>query len=296
MPPRKSRKPRKQNKKRNFRRQRALVVETKKRELEQINIRNSQNGAGVTFSAYYPSTIKLTNMTSELSMLPIRPFYRMSKGDRADQMIGNEVFSKSLYLKGKILGLPANNSVEAYLVTGWVKDRLGFTDFTTPTVANAVRQDVEDFIYNQVRQHFDSSTDEMRYRTAKKDNIHILKYKKLTHPADANFNDDIDFKAFWKTQRKVVYTQCRKALNDGTLGGNNQLFVESNNNSGGGGGNLIDVTDQAKDETDTLGGDIGQFLPLNSWLPFALIYCPKFADISPGTLALQFNAVHYFQG
>lgn len=38
------------NKKRNFRKQRAKVVETKRREHAKIAIRNSNDGAGITFS------------------------------------------------------------------------------------------------------------------------------------------------------------------------------------------------------------------------------------------------------
>lgn len=289
--PRPKKNGRKNNKNRNFRPK--PKKEIKKREQELISIRNSNDGAGVTFSAFYPSMIKANAVTATLSMLPVRSFYRMSRGQRVDQMIGTEISSKSLYLKGKILGLPPNNSVEAFIVHGWVKDRLGFTDFTTPTKANATREDVETFVYNQCRQHFDEKSDEMRYRTAKKDNILIKGYRKLQHPKEASYQDDVDFKCTWKTGRKVVYTECYKLDSDSdpqNTAGNNSLTT------GVGGGPVINLTDTAEEQGDALGGDIGQFLPLNSWLPFALVYIPKISDISPGSIQLQYNSVHYFSG
>lgn len=281
------------NKKRQFRKQRSRVVETKKREQQLTAIRNSNDGAGGShFSNFYPSTITPIATTATINMLPLRPFLRMSKGTRADQMLGNEVFSKSLYLKGKITGLPANNSLEAFLVTGWVRDRLGYTPFTSPSVSTATRQNVEDFIFQQCRDHFDSEEDEMRYRTAKKDNIHIVKYQKLQHPNDANYNDDINFKASWRTNRKITYTECFKYDPDGAdplgVGGNNSLIT------GVGGGQVINLTDVAEEAGDTLGGDIGQYLPLNTWLPFALVYIPQW-DASHKPL-IAYNSVHYFTG
>lgn len=292
MPAKKNKgKPRK-NFNRKFKKQRAKRVETKKREHALIAIRNSTNGAGVSFSSFYPDTTKATAMTAVLSMLPVRSFYRTSRGNRPDQMEGSSIYCKNIYMKGKITGLPASNAVEAYIISGIVQDKLGLSEFTSPTVTQATRQTVEDFIYNQVRQHFDEKKDEMRYRTAKKDNIKILSYKKLTHPADAAFNNDIDFKCHWKWNRKVTYTRCRDPQDDAALQGNNALIPAAD----AGDLNDVDFTDAFKNHTDTYGGDIGQYLPLNSWLPFSLVYVPKFADISPGTLNLQYNDVTYFTG
>lgn len=217
----------------------------------------------------------------------------MSKGTRNDQMDGNEVFSKSLYLKGKITGLPANNTVEAFLYYGWIKDRLGLTDFTTPTSSNATRQDVEDFVLNQLKQHFDEKKDEMRFRENKKDNIKIVGVRKLQHPQDAQLQDQIDFKCSWRTNRKVVYTRCHVPDMNSNWIGNNYSFVSTTADPQN---PDINVTDTTQQSGDSLGGDTFQFLPLNSWLPFALVYVPEYASISPGTVSLQYNDIHYFTG
>lgn len=287
-----SRNPKRQQKK-NFRKMRAKREETKRREHALIAIRNSLNGTGVTFATNYPDTTKLTSLSSTLalSMLPVRSFYRMSKGTRPDQMVGTEIFSKSLYLKGTVKGLPANNSVESYVYWGWIKDRLGYTDFTTPTVSNATRSDLEDFILNQLKQHFDEKKDEMRFRENKKDNIKILGVRKLVHPGDAAYQDSVDFKCSWKTNRKIPYTRCyQPGVSEDPWAGNNYSFVPANNSA-----DNIDMTD-VQNQTGELGGDIGQNLPLNSWLPFCFLYTPQYASISPGTIQVQYNDIHYFTG
>lgn len=295
MPPKKQyNKKRRNGFKKNFRKQRARRVETKRREHAEIAIRNSTGGAGNTFSAYYPDPTKATSISSStaMSMMPIRSFYRMSKGTRPNQMIGNEIFSKSLYLKGKITGLPANNTQEAFLYWGWVQDKLGLSDFTTPHVNNATRTDVENFILNQVKQHFDEQGDEMRYREKKKDNIKIVGVRKLQHPQDASYQDSVDFKCSWRTSRKVVYTQGRSIITPGQQeAGNNQNVVDSTTAP-----HVVDLTDSFKDSSDAKGGDIGVFLPLNSWLPFALIFVPNYSAVSPGTIQIMYNDIHYFTG
>ena len=298
MPPKRNNKKR-NNFKKNFKKQRAKRVETKRREHAQIAIQNSTDGVGTTFSANYPDPTKATSISSTvaLSMLPLRSFYRMSKGTRPNQMIGNEIFSKSLYLKGKITGLPANNTVEAFLYWGWIKDRLGLSDFTTPSRANATRQDVEDFILNQLKQHFDEKKDEMRFRENKKDNIKIVGVRKLQHPQDALLQDQIDFKCSWRTNRKVVYTKCYEPRNptdytEPWAGANSTFVAVSDDGSGAD----VNLTDTALQTGDSSPGDIGQYLPLNSWLPWCLVYVPEYAAISPGTIQLLYNDIHYFTG
>ncbi len=298
MPPKKNQKKRNNNFNKKFNRQRQRRVEVKRREHAEIAIQNSSSGTGITFSANYPDPTKATAISASvaLSMMPIRSFYRMSKGTRPNQMIGNEVFSKSLYMKGKITGLPANNTIEAFLYWGWIKDRLGYTDFTTPTRATATREDLEDFVLNQLKQHFDEKSDEMRYRQNKSDNIKITGVRKLQHPNDAQLQDQIAFKCSWKTGRKVVYTKCLEDYSTSTGApwkGNNSLFADASEGHGEGG---INLTDTATQSGDGLPGDIGTYLPLNSWLPFALVYVPEYASVSPGTIQIQYNDIHYFTG
>jgi len=55
------------------------------------------------------------------------------------------------------------------------------------------------------------------------------------------------------------------------------------------------MTDQFKEDIDTLGGDKGGFMPLQSWLPFALLYNPDFDQFSPNHQpAVKYNDIHYF--
>jgi len=88
-------------------------------------------------------------------------------------MQGVQIMSHDLYLKGQINHLANGEGEPAnlFFVCGWIKDKLGFTDFSTPSVANATRTDLENFVLAQVKQHFDENVDQMRYREAKKDNI-----------------------------------------------------------------------------------------------------------------------------
>lgn len=295
--------PAKKNGKNNRRRPRKSVprssVEVKRREDADIQIRNSTNANGTAMSANYPGYYaKATQLptSTTLTMLPIRSFLRMSRGDRKNQMLGNTVNSKSIYMKGMIGTYKAGVSNELlkdtawsnkiYLCTGWVKDTTSFTDFTTPTLAAATRDDVENFIANQIQQHFDQFSDQMRYREKKKDNIKIDKYQLLTSGDDtqAAQSDGLPFKAYWKTDRKVVYSECARLL------GNNEIVQ----NSSASPGVTINMTDSFKESSDALGGDSGGFIPNNSWLPFACLIQPDVdptSAIQPGVL---YNTIHYF--
>jgi hypothetical protein len=292
MPPKNAKSSRKKNFNRNYKRARAKVVEKKRRESAKIQIRNSTNGAGSTFSANYPDTTKFTNLSTStgVNLLPLRSFYRMSRGERGDQMQGVQIYSHDLYLKGQISDLKNQYFADTgpapiFFVAGWVKDKLGFTDYTTPTVATATRSDLENFVLAQVKQHFDDQKDEMRYREAKKDNIKITKYQRLRNPEQDDYNHNIKFDCHWSIKRKTTYTKCAD------LAGNNDLIQNSSSTPGV----TIDMTDQFKEDTDQLGGDKGGFLPLESWLPFALIYAPNFTDFeSNSPPQVKFNDIHYF--
>lgn len=295
MPP-KRKNPKKRNFKRNYQKQRAKREETKKRETMDIAIRNSTDAGGTTFSANYPSTIKATAIAgaTAITFLPLRSFYRISKGTRPNQMEGNEIFHKSLYAKVKVQGLPANNSVEIFLVHGWIRDKLGFTQFTSPSTSTATRSDVESFILNQLKQRYDEATDEMRFADKKLDNVQVLGYRKLQHPLDAAYNDSIDVKCSWKTNRKVPYTRCyQPALQsaDPWMGNNEKVASVTTN----GVVDHVNVTDSTNAHGE-LGGDVGQYLPLNSHLPFMCLYCPQFASVSPSSVTVGYNDVSYFTG
>lgn len=283
--PKKYRKPRNQGKKK-FRKNFQRRVEGKRRESAEVQIRNSTNGQGTAFSANYPDTTKATALdhVTAVNLLPLRSFYRMSQGDRENQMNGCQIYSKNLYLKGEVT---AGSSVrlsemELYFVTGWVQDKLGYTDFSTPSVATATRSDLESFVLAQVKQHFDQSVDQLRYREAKKDNIKITKYQRLVHPMDADNTAPIEIKGHWPVNRKTTYTKCVK------LAGNNDLIQNSSSTPGV----TIDMTDSFKEDIDALGGDVGGWLPLESWLPFALIY-NRSAPSDHG-IKVAFNDIHYF--
>jgi len=277
------------------RRSKAPKRETKKRESAEIQIRNSTDGAGVTFSSFYPDTTKENALTGELSIMPVRSFYRMSKGSRPNQMIGNEIFSKQLHLKGRIMGLPSDNSVQAYLVHGFIKSALGFNNSTTPNIGSANREAVETFIANQLTEHFNDRQDEMRYRTAKKDNIQVLGYRKLQHKTEALYQDDIKFDVSWPQNRKVVYTECAQYYaSNQAPNGNNPVIITSNSNTGSQSVNITDSNHHA--QLDELLGDVAQYLPLQDRkLPFALIYIPKYNDAT-ATISVKYNDVHYFNG
>lgn len=289
MPSKNRKNNRKKNFNRNYKKARAKVVEKKRRESAKVQIRNSTNGEGITFSANYPDTTKYTNLstTTAVNLLPLRSFYRVSRGERGDQMQGVQIMSHDLYLKGQIDHLATSNGEPAnlFFVCGWVKDKLGFTDFSTPSVANATRTDLENFVLAQVKQHFDENVDQMRYREAKKDNIKITKYQRIRNPEQDAYNQDLKFDAHWRIKRKTTYTKCA------SLAGNNDLIQNSSSTPGV----TIDMTDQFKEDIDTLGGDKGGYLPLQSFIPFALLYNPDFGEFGPNELpAVKYNDIHYF--
>lgn len=271
---------------RNYKRNRARVAETKRRESAEVQIRNSTNGAGVTFSSNYPDTTKPTAISTStaVNLLPLRSFYRMSQGSRKNQMLGTQVFSKDIYLKGEVQINTQISEKETYFVCGWVQDKLSFTDFTTPSRANATRTDLESFVLDQVKQHFDESVDQLRFREAKKDNIKITKYQKLQHPMDSANIGPVEIKGHWPVNRKTTYTKCAK------LAGNNELIQNSSSTPGV----TIDMTDSFKEDIDTLGGDTFGFLPLESWLPFALVYCRTFDEPASQSMTIAYNDIHYF--
>ena len=131
----------------------------------------------------------------------------------------------------------------------------------------------------------------MRFADKKKDNIKILGYRKLQHKDDALYNDSIDFKCSWRTNRKVTYTRCYQPQvgDESTWAGNNYSFVTMDQPGGG----VVDMTD-VQNQMGELGGDIAQYLPLNSYLPFCLLYCPQFASVSPSSVTIEYNDVSYF--
>lgn len=283
----------KKNFKKNFKKNRARVVETKRREDAFTSIRNSNNGAGVTFSSNYPDATKLTqtSATQSITLLPLRSFYRMSQGNRKDQMESNQIMAKTLYMKGIIE--TAHGTGPIYLVTGMVQDKLGLTDFTVPTSKAATRTDLEAFVEAQVKQHFDEKKDELRYREAKKDNIKIHSYQRLLNP-DTVLPDNqqglpVHFKAHWNMNRKVTYTKGT------SLPGNNDLIQNSSLTPGV----TIDMTDTFKESTDSVGGDISNYYPNFNWLPFACFYIPDaMSDDGVNVTYYQFkyNNILYFTG
>ena len=296
MPPKKRKNRPKRNFKKQYRKQRRAVVETKRREAQELAIRNSVNGAGApgTFNASYPDLMGTAtagafqfSATTAINNLPIQSFLRMSRGKRKNQLEGVQAYVKDIYMKLSVQTHVLSSIAPVYFVCGWIQANPDYNDFSTPTLKNATQTDLNNFIGAHLEQHFDEYQDHLRYREAKKDAIKILKYQRIqTDDTVTPPGDEVHLKMHWKVNRKVTYQEGQRQA------GSNELVQNSDVTPGV----TITMTEAFKDSGDQLGGDSQNLMPCpRQYLPFAIIYSPQFKSATSQP-QYSYNNITYFTG
>lgn len=261
--------------KKNFQKRRAPMVETKKRTQEGIatgtatpdNIPN-----GITTN----STI---SMETAYHFVPVWSFNSMTRGIGDDQMIGSSVYAR--YLKSRIvftIGYGANTpgyagiAEELRVIHGWCTAPLNLNAYTTPNEGVLDRSAFSVHVNNQVKEYFDDRGDPLRFRPKQGTGIKILGNRKIIRKADQynmqpnafydpdqaevlveGTGDEITVNSTWPMNKKVHYTQA------------NQQTGESDH----------------------------WYYPNSQWIPFVMLYSPRFQSQTNGPL-YRYNNVFYF--
>lgn len=237
-----------------------------------------------TFSADWFHTIPLDDAFTHI---PLDSYTRMSNGTMDYQMIGDQVFSKSLKMKMKFRFLQRSSIMnlpfKLYVVHGWVTQPLGATQSTATASADVTKQILHNHVANQVKEYFEELVDDMRFLKKEMRNIKIEGYRRLkpnydgslapppaaavsTTGHNAGTIPDIKLNLKWKTNRKIRYTLGKP--------------------------------------TQTASGaavDVQNFYPNNQWLPFVIIFNPEFKEMkdNPGNdtanlIKFNYNSIHEY--
>lgn len=274
-----------------FQNRRRPFVETKQREDYVIqHLNNSAAPPGSPGEEPYPFTADMYRTIPDdnaITNIPVHSFCRMVNGTRDYEMIGDNVFSKSLNMKLKFR-FPQrdemiNTPFRMYVVHGWVTSPLSATQRTNPSATEVTQGDVDQHIVNQVAEYFDQKVDEMRWQTREYNNIKILGYRRIKVPdgvqtplptggtgaqgENGGTVPDTRMSISWPTNKKIHYT----------------LGTETQNGS----------------ETAV---DIQNFYPNNQWLPWVVIYSPDWEALKtdpggtqvPAQVQLNYNSIHHY--
>lgn len=302
-------------------RRRAAIVETKQRVHSDIAYLNG----------YLPGAQNYTNplnprpipVDDAFTMLPLRSWTRMSHGFEEYQCVGNNIFSKYLNLKvelqfpdGERVDFPStktpgtwitpvNKMIEkptkVYLICGWITNPMNYPVDNTPSPSLPKQSDatitaLDNYIVQQLKVFFDDDEDKLQFRPKSTTNIKIEKYTQFkpklgsaiaTQAVPYNVSTPpgelgpaVAYRAqgsipnvrkshSWKTMRKMPLTQGKDA------------------------GYTVDKQN---------------LYPNNSWVPFAIIYNPNFADQAAEfvvddetgeldqiqSMFVRYNDAHYF--
>lgn len=229
-------------------------VETKARIKSEIAFRNSSDGtSGGIMSTNYPNPLDVTqiDVNTAFRQIYLDPFARMSQGLDDSQMIGNTVFARSLTAKLQLWyphkGLigangselansqqPIVKPIRMYAVAGWVTRPWARTAHTTPTESLATTDDFNNQIEHQIKEYFDSKTDQLEFKEKVLSNVEITDFK-LLKPKHQNriapqlqwvtgmsvgppeillgSNPYVSYSHTWKFNRKLHYTRGKDTSN-----------------------------------------------------------------------------------
>lgn len=276
-----------------FQNRRRPFVETKSREDYVIQHLNNPDATDPPSDAglepYYFTADRFRTIPDDnaVTMIPVHSFNRMSNGTQTYQMIGDNIFSKSLHMKLRFRFPQRDNLINTpfrlYVVHGWVTAPLTATQRTSPTETDMTMTDVQQHITNQVAEYFDQRVDEMRWQTREYNNIKILGYRRVKTPNDVQTPaptggtgaqgenggtvPDTKMTISWPTNKKIHYT-LGKALDN-----NQQSAVDTQN-----------------------------YYVNNQWTPWTAIYSPDFQALKddpggtqvPAVIQLNYNSIHHF--
>ena len=280
MPPKKQRQ--KKNFKRRYQKKVTQQVELKKRQDYNITqyqrVRNT-NTQLVTASPNYPEKTKPTIIHDNYALLPIDSFNRQCQKITRDGLVGQTLFSRSIYLKGKLDRGHVNSTAENIafeVIHGWVKAPLAWSEYTVVTPDTGTLTDLNEFILDQIRELYETPTDSLVFQDKKRNNIKVVGFKKYgpktaSIPAGAGSSTSpiMDFKCHWKVNRKVNYTKG--------------VHLPISTASPG----IEESVDSSLEETNT-------FLNINSWLPFCVVRFPNMLTSASNDAKISYNSIHYY--
>lgn len=309
-------------------RRRAAIVETKQRVHSDVAIVNGflpGDHTGGAVDPTQPLNWRALVADDAFTNIPLRSWTRISQGLGEDQCVGQNIFSKYLNFKmqlrfpdGKDVHVPLPGGVpgtyevpnrmiqkptKVYLICGWITSPLNYPLAASPSPSLPAQSDatqtaLDAYITQQLKPFFDDSTDKLQFRPKSTTNIKIEKYVSLipkqlksiatqAQPRHESYMDpsgtapvyeaepfgsipDVSRSHNWKTMRKTPLTR----------GQDTSFAVDSMN-----------------------------LYPNNSWVPFAVIYNPDYAEQAaasvldpdkPGQFSevqmmyYRYNDAHYF--
>lgn len=234
---------------RQFSRQRQGVVETKSRTHEEIST------TGGVQPIHNPMAFVPINYNKACTFLHPSSFLSFNQGMDEMDLIGLTAFVKAVKMKinlklpfgeNAIPGTPFN----LYLVHGTVQST-NFTGNTTPSANQANRATIRTHIESKVEDYFDERADKLRFIPKNGVTVQILGYKKMLNDkntswlAEATGSSPYKKSINWQMNKKVKYEK-----------GYPQLSVPQTMNHQ------------------------QHLYPNYTRLPFCLIYCPQFAELS----------------
>lgn len=278
--PRKRNPKAKKNFKKNYQKKVTQQVELKKRQDHQVTqyqrVRNVGTGV-ITPSPNYQDKLKFHQISGNYAILPINSFNRQCQKITRDGLVGQTLFSRSIYLKGKLDRVSFNgneDNISFEVIHGFVKAPLAWSEYTVVTPSTGTLTDLNNYIIHQVRDLYEDNVDSLVFQDKKRNNLKVLSIQRFNRKEGQVPSNDapiLDFKCHWKTNRKVQYTKTAH-LPISTASPGSEESVDS-----------------SLEETNT-------FLNLNSWLPFCVVRFPNRGTASTGSSGgtVAYNSIHYY--
>lgn len=269
--------------------------------------------------------------TNAFSWIPLQSFTRISRGLGDDQMLGSNITSKYLKVKvqfrfpnnqfilresGGDISVPTQrnlnvfieNQCKLYFITGWVTKHMGRPIQISQAGDGYLAKQVDEaflarYVCDQIEPYFNDDTDKLEFRPKATTNIKIMHYSRVR----PNLNEAIPTKASpgntWESIPGGVNPDWQIAPH-GSIPDVYKSYTFKT-------GRKVQLTLGVPAAENTPGTDTQNWYPNDSWLPFAIAYCPDYEELlkqfvdpnSPGTdpyyqkvcqIQFRHNSAHYY--
>lgn len=241
--------------------------------------------------------VEKISWTSPFNFIPNRSYIEYQRGFKNGDVIGSDIFSKYYSMKVKFKFPQDNFSIPAeyrlYLVHGWMT-----APFALPsTPASPYQLDRDTVSFNQLQQEmiqllsheFDTGYDDMEFRTKEKKLYKIIRKQEIK----PNRNSQIGI-----AQTAAVLVDGSTA-SEMIAGGPPEVMKQLNWKPM----KKLRLTETAGQNAEGSGGFL---YPNETWIPFAFVYSPTYAEVKrPGDdplnppdpnaqITLSYNDCHWF--
>lgn len=236
------------NRKSNFQKRRAPMVETKSR------VHNELSSATDIAD---PLSYQDIQNDDAYTFLPLTSFTSMDQGFLEDQMVGNSIYCR--YLKAKFeFTLPSGKNAikhpcDVYLVHGWVTASSALTNSTVPQAQTLSRAGYDNLTLRVIKDYFNDDSDKLRFIPKATTNMKILGYRKFKINKNTQLGATIDL-ATDTGALPLIHMNCNYTVNRKI---HYQQGLPVNNSAA--------LHDQ-------------HMYPNESWRPFVVVYNPSFAQ------------------